>query len=72
LVWPASKHKKYKLLNNTMDKNLIRFIAGAVCPSCKEQDKIALSADDQEIYCISCGFKETRPQDPSKPKKIKH
>jgi uncharacterized metal-binding protein (TIGR02443 family) len=55
-----------------MDKNLIRFIAGAVCPSCKEQDKIALSADDQEIYCISCGFKETRPQDPSKPKKIKH
>ena len=24
-----------------MTKNFIRFIAGAVCPSCKELDKIA-------------------------------
>ncbi|MDA8544135.1 YheV family putative metal-binding protein, partial [Gammaproteobacteria bacterium] len=26
-----------------MDKNFIRFIAGAVCPSCKEVDKIAIT-----------------------------
>ncbi len=44
-----------------MTKNFIRFIAGAVCPSCKEIDKIAISADDQMIYCLSCDFKELRP-----------
>ena len=45
-----------------MTKNFIRFIAGAVCPSCKALDKIAISADDQSIYCLSCSFKEDRPQ----------
>tara|TARA_B100001996_G_C18621129_1_gene577780 strand:- start:1061 stop:1273 length:213 start_codon:yes stop_codon:yes gene_type:complete len=44
-----------------MTKNFIRFIAGAVCPSCKELDKIAITPDDQTIYCLSCDFKEHKP-----------
>ena len=45
-----------------MTKNFIRFIAGAVCPSCKALDKIAISTDDQSIYCLRCDFKEHRPE----------
>ena len=45
-----------------MSKGFIRFIAGAVCPSCKEQDKIAISPDDNTIYCLNCDFKEHRPK----------
>ena len=45
-----------------MNKSFIRFIAGAVCPSCKEQDKIAISPDDNTIYCLNCDFKEHRPK----------
>ena len=48
-----------------MSKGFIRFIAGAVCPSCKEQDKIAISPDDNTIYCLNCDFKEHRPKDPN-------
>jgi len=48
-----------------MSNGFIRFIAGAVCPSCKEQDKIAISPDDNTIYCINCDFKEHRPKDPN-------
>ncbi len=44
-----------------MTKNFIRFIAGAVCPSCKELDKIAITPDDQTIYCLNCDFKEDKP-----------
>ena len=44
-----------------MTKNFIRFIAGAVCPSCKELDKIAITPDDQTIYCLNCDFKEHKP-----------
>ena len=44
-----------------MDKNFIRFIAGAVCPNCKEVDKIAITPDDKTIYCLSCDFKENKP-----------
>ena len=46
-----------------MTKGFIRFIAGAVCPSCKEQDKIAITPDDKTIYCLSCDFKEHKPQE---------
>jgi uncharacterized metal-binding protein (TIGR02443 family) len=46
-----------------MTKNFIRFIAGAVCPSCKELDKIAITPDDQTIYCLNCDFKEHKPED---------
>ena len=35
-------------------------------PSCKELDKIAITPDDQMIYCLSCDFKEHKPQDGSK------
>jgi uncharacterized metal-binding protein (TIGR02443 family) len=48
-----------------MSKGFIRFIAGAICPSCKEQDKIAISPDDNTIYCLNCDFKEHRPIGPS-------
>ena len=48
-----------------MTKGFIRFIAGAVCPSCKAQDKIAITADDKTIYCISCNYKEDRPKEDS-------
>ena len=48
-----------------MSKGFIRFIAGAVCPSCKEQDKIAISPDDNTIYCLNCDFKEHRQKGPS-------
>ena len=44
-----------------MTKDFIRFIAGAVCPSCKELDKIAITPDDQTIYCLNCDFKEHKP-----------
>ena len=46
-----------------MTKGFIRFIAGAVCPSCKEQDKIAITPDDKTIYCLSCDFREHKPQE---------
>ena len=46
-----------------MTKNFIRFIAGAVCPNCKELDKIAITPDDQTIYCLNCDFKEHKLQD---------
>jgi len=47
-----------------MSKGFIRFIAGAVCPSCKALDKIAISPDDNTIYCLNCNYKEHRPKDP--------
>ncbi len=46
-----------------MTKNFIRFIAGAVCPSCKELDKIAITPDDQTIYCLNCDFKEHKSEE---------
>ena len=49
-----------------MTNKFIRFIAGAVCPSCKLQDKIAITPDDKTIYCLSCDFKEHRPKAPGK------
>ena len=39
----------------------IQFISGAVCPSCKAIDTIAISKDNDHIYCVKCDFKETRP-----------
>ena len=46
-----------------MGKDFIRFIAGAVCPSCKELDKIAITPDDQTIYCLNCDFKEHKTEE---------
>lgn len=39
----------------------VQFIAGAVCPSCKTQDTIAINAKDDLIYCVKCDFTERRP-----------
>ncbi len=39
-----------------------RFIAGAVCPKCAEQDKIVMyriSDSEQVRECVRCGFKDT-------------
>ena len=44
-------------------KKLVQFIAGAICPSCKEQDTIAINADDDQIYCVKCDFVENRAKD---------
>ena len=42
-----------------------RFIAGAVCPKCKEIDRMVLetseAGDEEEVQrrcCVSCGFSE--------------
>ena len=48
-------------------KKLVQFIAGAICPSCKEQDTIAINANDDQIYCVKCDFTEFRPK--AKPNK---
>lgn len=39
----------------------IQFIAGAICPSCKEKDTIAINSNDDEIYCVKCDYVEKRP-----------
>ena len=39
----------------------VQFIAGAVCPSCKARDTIAINAKDDLIYCAKCDFTERRP-----------
>lgn len=38
-----------------------RFIAGAVCPRCGQQDKIVLDMGSDTRHCVSCGFSEERP-----------
>lgn len=47
-------------------KKLVQFIAGAVCPSCKAQDTIAINGEDDQIYCVKCDFKENRPKSVNK------
>tara|TARA_B100001029_G_scaffold137610_1_gene116701 strand:- start:1816 stop:2028 length:213 start_codon:yes stop_codon:yes gene_type:complete len=44
-------------------KKFVQFIAGAICPSCKTRDTIALSPEDDQIYCIKCDYKEKRPSE---------
>ncbi|MAV74726.1 MAG: hypothetical protein CBB81_09570 [Cellvibrionales bacterium TMED21] len=39
-----------------------RFIAGAVCPSCKAEDRIVVDLGSDERRCVACGFAEARPQ----------
>ena len=50
-------------------KKFTQFIAGAICPSCSEQDSIAIHKDDDEIFCAKCGYKEFRPGSKKAPKK---
>lgn len=37
-----------------------RFIAGAVCPRCGEQDKLTMYEEDEQTFreCVSCDFHE--------------
>ncbi len=44
-----------------------RFIAGAVCPNCKEMDKMVVYLDTDVRACIACGFSEARPTADAKP-----
>jgi len=39
-----------------------RSVAGAICPSCKRRDTIALTADDKKIFCVSCDFEEYKSE----------
>ena len=39
-----------------------RFIAGAICPSCKVMDRLVVDMETDERFCVECGFKEKRPQ----------
>ena len=38
-----------------------RFVAGAVCPSCQEMDRMVIDSTTDERRCIACGFVEARP-----------
>tara|TARA_Y100000996_G_C22275157_1_gene541652 strand:+ start:273 stop:482 length:210 start_codon:yes stop_codon:yes gene_type:complete len=42
-------------------KKFVQFIAGAICPSCKEKDTVAINSNNDEIYCVKCDYKEKRP-----------
>ncbi|MCB1666939.1 MAG: YheV family putative zinc ribbon protein [Porticoccaceae bacterium] len=37
-----------------------RFVAGAVCPRCGEQDKLVMFSDEGETFreCVACDFSE--------------
>ena len=41
-----------------------RFIAGAICPSCKAQDTMALTKENnvETVTCVACGEQMTQPQ----------
>ncbi len=38
-----------------------RFIAGAVCPRCGEQDKLVVDTETDRRECVKCGFGDERP-----------
>ena len=38
-----------------------RFVAGAICPSCQEMDRMVIDGAADERRCIACGFVEARP-----------
>ncbi len=45
-----------------------RFIAGATCPECKQQDKVVMFDDEDHQRwreCVSCGFKELLEDEPA-------
>jgi len=41
-----------------------RFIAGAICPKCKEQDTMALTKENgvEKATCVSCGEQMTQSE----------
>lgn len=42
-----------------------RFIAGAVCPRCKAEDRIVVDLDSDQRECVACGFSDERPTAPA-------
>jgi uncharacterized metal-binding protein (TIGR02443 family) len=48
---------------------LSRFIAGAICPKCKELDRIVVKEMNNILIrqCVSCGFAEDKPEDAQTP-----
>ena len=44
---------------------LRKFIAGAVCPSCNQVDKLFVTLHDGAMVCecVSCGFRDVRERD---------
>lgn len=42
-------------------KTVRRFIAGAVCPACKEMDTLMMWSEDNTPHreCMICGFSDT-------------
>jgi len=42
---------------------MVKFIAGATCPSCSAKDTIAINAENNLIYCVKCEFTEERPKE---------
>lgn len=39
-----------------------RFVSGAKCPQCGEQDSLLIDSQDQSIECVDCGFTQTPEQ----------
>ncbi|WP_196139154.1 YheV family putative zinc ribbon protein [Aliikangiella sp. G2MR2-5] len=39
-----------------------RFVAGAVCPQCNEQDALLIDSKDQSIECVDCGYTQSAEQ----------
>lgn len=39
-----------------------RFIAGAVCPKCSQQDSLYVEAGHSSAFCVNCGY-EMLPTD---------
>ena len=44
-------------------KRFVQFIAGAVCPECKQIDTIAINEKNDQMYCVKCDFKDNRPEE---------
>ena len=44
----------------TSSKIQRRFIAGAICPSCGQIDRIFVDSSGDTLACVSCDFREQR------------
>jgi uncharacterized metal-binding protein (TIGR02443 family) len=42
-----------------------RFIAGATCPSCKQQDTLMLYFENnvEKLECVACGYSKAQTDD---------
>ena len=38
-----------------------RFVAGAICPSCQEMDRMVIDGAADELRCVACCLVEARP-----------